>query len=371
MRSGRGRTPPASGRPRSRALGRVRCTSTASARARRQQHSTSATRSPSTRKRRRAPPRSYGTWTIAGTMPSGCSARAQANALECTLVDLRTAPRLVAARGGGRQPLADLPGACPCSGGLRERAGLHARRAAAGDGAPVLRLLGLPGDRLLRAHAPATARRRISCTSSTTCTSRGIGVILDWVPSHFPDRRASGCRCFDGTHLYEHEDPRQGFHPEWSSSIFNYGRAEVRNFLVSNALFWLDRYHVDALRVDAVASMLYLDYGRKRGRMDPQPLRRPREPGGRRVPQAAEPRRVPRPPRHPDHRRGIHRMADGVAPDLPRRAGLRAEVEHGLDARHPALLPAGPAAPQVPPQPAHLQHLVRVHGELRAAALAR
>ena len=166
-------------------------------------------------------------------------------------------------------------------------------------------------------------------------------MILDWVPAHFP-KDAHGARLLRRHASLRARRPALGEHRDWGTKIFNYGRPEVRNFLFGNALFWLERYHIDGLRVDAVASMLYLDYSRKAGRMDPEPLRRQREPGGDRLPAAASttlprehPRRASRSPRS--------RPPGPACRGRPtRRARLRLQVEHGLDARHARLLQADP-----------------------------
>ena len=200
------------------------------------------------------------------------------------------------------------------------------------------------------------------------CHRAGLAVILDWVPGHFPDD-PHGLGHFDGTSLYEHADPQQGRHLDWNTLIYNFGRTEVANFLLANGLFWLDRYGVDGLRVDAVASMIYLDYSRPAGGWIPNRL------GGRENLEAvAFLRRFNTETfgalSAGDHRGGgIHRLADGVAPGRMGRARLRLQMEHGLDARHPRLHRQGSDLSQASSRPDRVRPALCILGEFHPAAV--
>ena len=193
--------------------------------------------------------------------------------------------------------------------------------------------------------------------------------MLDWVPAHFPTD-PHGLARFDGTALYEHLDPREGFHHDWNTYIYNFGRREVQGFLIASALYWLERFHVDGLRVDAVASMLYRDYSRKAGEWIPNIY------GGRenleavgflRHLNAVVAERCP----------GAIVIAEestawpGVTAPLPDAAGLLLQMEHGLDARHAALYRARADPSRLPSRRHDLRPALRLLGELHPADLPR
>ena len=252
---------------------------------------------------------------------------------------------------------------------VRRRPRLQPRRADAGDAAPVRRVVGLPRDVVLRpglalrrpGRLPA-AGRRASTRPASACSSTGC-------PGHFATDEWALAR-FDGTPLYEDPNPQRGWHKEWGSHIFNFGRREVRNFLYANALYWLEEFHADGLRVDGVASMLYLDYARTEGEWTPEQVRRQREPRGRPVPPGDERHRLQARPRRDHDRRGVDVLAGRHPHHRQRRSRLRLQVEHGLDARLARLPQARARPPVVAPQRDDVRPHLRLQRELRAPALA-
>ena len=260
--------------------------------------------------------------------------------------------RCISAPGSAAKATASSPMTnWPTASSLCPMDGLHPSGAAADHRASARYVLGLPADRDVRADE---ALRR----------SLGLRPLRRPRPSRrFEASCSIGCRrifrstCTGspasmGTYLYEHEDPRKGFHPDWNTAIYNFSRREVSATLVSNAMYWFDVFHIDGLRVDAVASMLYLDYSRKDGEWIPN------EDGSNDNREAVaflRPRQravLCDPSGHDDDRRGIHRLGGCLGADLCGRPGLRLQVEHGLDARHPGLHGPGSGAPAVAPRTA-------------------
>ena len=276
-----------------------------------------------------------GTSTLrVGRRRRGWPTRAARNAPRRADVDLRDARRVVAPRRAtstGRSTTASWPSRSPTT--LEAMGFTHVELLPIMEH-PFYGSWGYQTTGLLRARRRASARPQDFMYLIDTLHQRGIGVILDWVPSHFPSDE-HGLGYFDGTHLFEHADPRLGLPPRLEQPDLQLRPPRGAHASCCRArCSWLDRYHVDGLRVDAVASMLYLDYSRKDGEWIPNEHGGNENLGALALPQEAQRDGLPRLPRRADDRRGVHRVADGVAADRRRRPRLRLQVGHGLDARH-------------------------------------
>ena len=294
---------------------------------------------------------------VAGRRLDGSARRGRGAVAAPADVGLRSASRQLAAR--ARWTPADLSRDGRAARALRQGHGLHARRADAGDGASVHRLVGLPGDRLLRADQPLRHAGRLQVPRRCLSRAPASACILDWVPGHFP-KDQHGLARFDGTALYEHADPRQGEHQDWGTLVFNYGRHEVRSFLLSNALFWLRSF-----TSTACASMPWPRCSISTTRARPASGCRT-EFGGRENLEAIEfikqlnmliERECPG---TIVVRRGIDVVAGRDAAGALGGLGLHLQVEHGLDARHARLHEGGSDSPQVAPQQDHVLDDVRL-----------
>ena len=362
------------GRRSSRASARARSTSSRCTRgsARRSRRPIRSRWRPSCRRRPASVTSHFGRYTLARHRLDGSRAASDARSLDrpMSIYEVHAGSWRRNPLEGGRS--LHLARARRRAGALRQGDGLHARRADAGDGASVRRIVGLSGHGLLRADAAGYGiarrfpgvRRRVPLCTASAC-------ILDWVPGHFP-KDAHGLARFDGTALYEHEDPRQGEHTRLGHADLQLRPARGAQLPARpTRSIWLESFHIDGLRVDAVASMLYLDYSRKAGEWVPNRY------GGRENLDAIDFLRElnalthEHAPGHGHDRRGVHGVSRRQPADLGRRARLHVQVEHGVDARHPHLRQQGSGLPPLGAPAPDVLDALRLERELHPAVLAR